>query len=389
MKYKLSELGIIVTGNTPSKNIIDAYGNEMKFLSPRDFKGQRFSNIIERGLSSKGIEVLKSKIVPFPSISVTCIGMDMGKTILNNEKVITNQQINSIYEFSEEINHLYLYYILRTMKDELFLNGVHNGSRTPIINKKYFSNIEVEIPSLKVQNSVVNILNSLDSKIELNNQIIDTLEEIASTLFKRWFVNFEFPDENGNPYKSSGGKMIDSELGEIPKGWDITSIDNLYNIKYGKELAMSKLKNSGYPVQGANGKIIGYTDSFLYKEEVALVTCRGNGSGDVFRSLKEGFVTNNLLVFEPLDKRQVDYTRFLLTNGNTYNFRTGSAQPQITIKNISKMKVINPFVNVLEKYEELVEPIMNHQISVQESNTTFEQVRNSLLPKLLSGEIEV
>lgn len=91
-------------------------------------------------------------------------------------------------------------------------------------------NYTFKLPSENHQLLVSKILSSLDSKIELNNQIISNLEELASTLFKRWFVDFEFPDENGNPYKSSGGKMVDSELGEIPEGWEITELKSIVDV---------------------------------------------------------------------------------------------------------------------------------------------------------------
>jgi type I restriction enzyme, S subunit len=90
-------------------------------------------------------------------------------------------------------------------------------------------NLQIPLPSFSEQKLIANVLSFFDDKIELNCQINKTLEQITQTLFKRWFIDFEFPDENGNPYKSSGGRMVDSELGEIPEGWEIGQIKNLVN----------------------------------------------------------------------------------------------------------------------------------------------------------------
>jgi type I restriction enzyme S subunit len=101
------------------------------------------------------------------------------------------------------------------------------GATMPSINTSILSEIVIRIPDLPTQTAIAEILSSLDEKIELNNKINQELEDLAQTLFKRWFIDFEFPNENGDPYKSSGGEMVDSELGEIPKGWGVGSIADL------------------------------------------------------------------------------------------------------------------------------------------------------------------
>lgn len=101
------------------------------------------------------------------------------------------------------------------------------------VSKEAFDKIKLPLPPLTSQKAIAEILSSLDDKIELNNQINENLEALAQAIFKRWFVDFEFPDENGNPYKSSGGKMIESELGEIPVGWQIGQIYEIANVVYG------------------------------------------------------------------------------------------------------------------------------------------------------------
>ena len=128
---------------------------------------------------------------------------------------------------NNKVNLKYLYYLLST--DDFFDYNVKGskGTKMPRGDKEHIMNYEFKLPSLKEQKRIADILTALDDKIELNNQMNQTLEEIASLLYKRWFVDFEFPDDKGNPYKSSGGEMVDSELGMIPKGWEVKKLGDI------------------------------------------------------------------------------------------------------------------------------------------------------------------
>ena len=128
---------------------------------------------------------------------------------------------------NNKVNSKYLYYLLST--DDFFDYNVKGskGTKMPRGDKEHIMNYEFKLPSLKEQKRIADILTALDDKIELNNQMNQTLEEIANLLYKRWFVDFEFPDDKGNPYKSSGGEMVDSELGMIPKGWEVKELGDI------------------------------------------------------------------------------------------------------------------------------------------------------------------
>ncbi len=181
MKYKLKDLGKITTGKTPSKGMIGAYGKAINFLTPRDLKGQRYSIFTERGLSLKGVEYLKKYEVMSPSISVSCIGSDMGKVIFNKQTIITNQQLNSISNIRKDIDPLYLYYLLLNNRNLLKFMGSGRGSTMPILSKREFANLEFEFPNLKIQKLISYRLDSLDKKIEVNRRINDNL------VFQKYF----------------------------------------------------------------------------------------------------------------------------------------------------------------------------------------------------------
>ena len=187
-EFRLGDVGEIVTGNTPSKNHPEDWGDEMPFITPSDYsnyKKKAFSSI--RKLSANGINRLKNKILPKDSIMVTCIGSDMAKVAMSTQSVITNQQINSIIPNKNIVNKNFLYYQLVNLHDTLRSYGM-DGTAVPILNKTDFSGISVSFPLLPEQKAIADILSSLDDKIDLLNRQNKTLENLAETLFRHYFI---------------------------------------------------------------------------------------------------------------------------------------------------------------------------------------------------------
>ena len=148
------------------------------------------------------------------------------------KKAFLNQ--NAVRVRGVNINQDFLYYLLRDKKFSGYLIGTAQGSASQAsINQKDIKDYTVDIPDNNEQKAIAKILSDLDEKIEVNNKINKNLEEMAQAIFKQWFVDFEFPNEEGKPYKSSGGEMVESELGMIPKGWSINKISEISEIKNG------------------------------------------------------------------------------------------------------------------------------------------------------------
>jgi len=221
--YKLEDLGTIVTGKTPSSKHPKHFGNHLPFVTPTDFSDYHKNvSFASRYLSTEGAKHFKSKILPPNSILVTCIGSQMGKVVVNKLEVLTNQQLNSIIP-NKNANSDFLYYKLSSIHEQLrTMAGA--GSTMPMLNKSDFGKIEIEIPEIEEQKSIASILSALDDKIELNLQMNKTLEEMAMALYKHWFVDF-------GPFQEE--EFEDSELGKIPKGWEVRTIGELYNTTSG------------------------------------------------------------------------------------------------------------------------------------------------------------
>jgi type I restriction enzyme S subunit len=196
----------------------------------------------------------------------------------------------------------------------------------------------------------------------LNNKIIKTLEEMAQEIFKEWIL------------KNQKSKIKNQKLG------------NLADIKYGKEPSVNKLKKSGYSVYGANG-IIGYSDYYHFSERQIIIGCRGV-VGNVTLTLPNCVVTHNSLIIMPRNNNKI-FFYYLLKNQNLDSVVGGSAQPQITIKDLEQLELPIIDENLQNKFESIAVDIEQKKLSSFYENQTLVALRDLLLPKLMSGEIKV
>lgn len=288
---------------------------------------------------------------------------------------------------SIDVNYLFYYF-----RSHFFRGLIHSrieGSVIPHLYQRDLVNLKLPLPNINEQKAIARILSTLDEKIETNNQINEKLEQIAQALFKHWFVDFEFPNENGEPYKSSGGEMVESELGMIPKGWEALYLNQVVEVKYGRNLPTKDLTDSGYPVFGGNG-LIGFYTKYLYKDPQVLIACRGAASGKVLLSLPFSFVTNNSLILENNQKIvSFEYLSQFCLFYEFYNFVTGSAQPQITINNLNKAKILIPNKKLHDEYTNVISALNTKILKLKKETEILKQIRDTLLPKLMSGEIRI
>jgi len=271
-------------------------------------------------------------------------------------------------------------YYLRSSKFRALFYGLASSmsTRASLANGDLLG-MRVFLPSYDTQERIANILKSLDDKIEVNRLINDNLEQQAQALFKSWFLDFE-------PFKD--GEFVESELGMIPKGWRVTELEEVCTIKYGKGLGKNDLIQDGFPVFGGNG-IIGFYSLYLYELPQILVSCRGAASGKIIESLPQSYVTSNSLVLELKDRFYYNYIKFLLLSNPLYDYATGSAQPQITIDNIKGVKIILPLQEVINQMNPKLETIGIIQRNNNNESRRLAELRDTLLPRLMSGELDV
>nr|WP_321271205.1 restriction endonuclease subunit S [uncultured Tolumonas sp.] len=396
-KKPIREFGRVVTGKTPPKKIETAFGDLYPFITPRDLDGSKFIIKTERYLSEDGLASVKNNVIPSDSVLVSCIGSDMGKVSLSTVKSVTNQQINTIIIDTSKHNPEYVYYALSLEKASLMRAA--GGTTMPILNKTSFENYEIYSPDKEIQDQIVSVVKPIDEKIAHNIAMNQTLEKIAQRIFKSWFIDFDPVKANAEGVAFNGlspeiqalfpKEFEESELGMIPKGWLVKNLSECTDIKYGKNLPTTNLVDSGYPVYGGNG-VIGFYNSYLYDKEKVLISCRGAASGKVLRSVAYSFITNNSLVIDDLNSDlNVNYLEMYLKQIDLIKYVTGSAQPQMTIANISQAKIMIPSVEILEAFDVVVGSLIEKATNNTALNFGLAKIRDRILPRLISGKITV
>lgn len=290
----------------------------------------------------------------------------------------------------------YFYYYFKSIIGQSKLKSILSGSAQPKFNKTDFKNIDIEVPDLKSQVKIGGILKKIDKKIENNRNIIANLEELSQTLFKRWFIDFEFPDRNDAPYKSSGGEMIDSELGEIPKNWSIKTVKETAESFNSIRKPLSKLerekRESIYPYYGAT-KIIDYVDNYIFDGKYILVGEDGTvqtEAGNPFIQYVWGkfWVSNHAHILK--GKLISDELLMLyLKNTNVAPYITGAVQPKLNKKNLNSIKFVIADKETIIKFENFIKSYFQKIRILNKENKKLIELRDTLLPKFMSGELEI
>lgn len=283
----------------------------------------------------------------------------------------------------------YIYYLLKNLK----LNEYKTGSGVPTMNRNHLHPLKIQaFLGIPTQKSIAHILSTLDQKIAINNQINAQLEQMAKTLYDYWFVQFDFPDENGKPYKSSGGEMVynDTLKREIPKGWEVKGLGEIADLYQPQTLSEKDLIEEGkYLVYGANG-IIGKYFRYNHNEPVIAIACRGNSCGTINVTQPLSWITGNAMVVKPkLDYMCIDYIKNTLIISNVEKTISGSAQPQITRTNLAPLSFICPSEKLLRAYANKVQAAFELRMKTFEQNQQLTQLRDFLLPMLMNGQVGV
>lgn len=266
----------------------------------------------------------------------------------------------------------------RTIKDFQTIAESRSGT-FPQITFDAIKEYEISIPSDRIQQQLIaDVLLAYDRKIELNNKINLVLEEMAQAIFKEWFVKFRFPG-----YEKA--EFVDSELGRIPKGWNIRHLGDVSNIVYGKDLPTRDLKTAGFTVYGGNG-IIGFSDKYLFEQPQIIVGCRGAYSGNIFKTVPKSFITHNSLIVKS-DLLSVNFMFYALKILNVKSTVTGSAQPQITINELNQLPLVIPPGALIANIEDILIHLENYREVSSVENQKLASLRDLLSPKLMSGEI--
>jgi len=270
------------------------------------------------------------------------------------------------------------------------MNG-SKGTKMPRGDKTQILDYPIPNFEINTQNQIAKALSDLDAKIELNNKINAELEGMAKLIYDYWFVQFEFPDKNGKPYKSSGGKMVyNAELKrEIPEGWEVNRFENFAAFKNGKGIHKSNFKKNGlYSVYGSNG-VIAKTDNYLFDDPVIAIGRVGANYGEVRYSINYCWVSDNAVTVQPLNDSYYWWLLESLRIVNYSNIAGGSAQPLITQGKLKALKIASAPQKIYNDFHEIVNPLYLKLESNIKQNQELSSLRDWLLPMLMNGQVSV
>ncbi|EFF2118630.1 restriction endonuclease subunit S [Escherichia coli] len=406
-RFKFSEFGEVITGKTPSSAHPEDWGNDIPFITPSDSFEQKYINSTQRYLSSEGVIKLKGKLLPENSVLVTCIGSAMGKVAMTKAPSVTNQQINAI-KVNSNHDPSYIYYCLKN-NYKLIRNAAGGSTALPLLNKTDFERLSCNAHVDKIEQRKISLVLSLiDEKIALNSHINTELEAMAKTLYDYWFVQFDFPDANGKPYKTSGGKMVyNAKLKrEIPAGWSSVALSKVTAINN------QSLSPADYP-----SKIFCYYSIPVYDLSKSFsYECGENiGSNKFIVSENDLLVSKlnpwfNRVIYTCFDMDAICSTEFVVwrtSNVLIKNFlymiatspqfieyctqsATGTSNSHKRVNPDVMMRYEIPFdSNIAEYLGEKLEPIIRKLLINQQENTKLIALRDWLLPLLMNRQVTV
>ena len=398
-EIRLDEVGKIITGKTPKTSIEDNYGGDIPFLTPSDNMNIKTIHETNKTLTLKGLNEVKNSLLPKNSVCVSCIGSDLGKVVLTSENTVTNQQINSII-VNENFDYNFIYYMMILVGKQLnFMSK--SSTAVPIINKSTFSKEIINVPPLDEQRKISSILSNMDAKIENLLRINKNLEELAKTIYRYHFIDFK-------PYLL-GGCVEESSLGLIPKDWSVQSIEEF----------VDDMKNGGTPKRGEadywdNGtvpwlKTGEINNNIIIKSEEhitelglknssakllpinsIIMALYGKGTAARIGLLKIEATTNQAccaMICNDFNKTLFLYLFLLFNQKEIENLASGSVQQNLSKDLIANLELVVPPIEIIENlpFKEIYDKIANNYFEIE----YLTNLRDTLLPKLMSGEIDV
>lgn len=392
---------LIFSGGTPNTRNKDFWNGSIRWLSSGETR-KTFIYDTEKKITELGVKNSSTKLAKKDDVVIASAGQGhtRGQTSLCKIDTYINQSLISLRSDKNKIDPNYLFYNIYSRYNEL--RQISDGhSIRGSLTTKIIKNLKIKLPPLDEQKAIANILSTLDEKIEVNNQINETLEKMAQELFKRWFVDFEFPDENGNPYQSSGGEMVNSELGMIPKGWEFSRLDSIANITMGQSPKGTSYNETGNGIifyQGRTDFRKRYPQKRMYTTEPKRTAEKGDilmsvraPVGDINIANEKCCIGRGLAALNSKEKSNSFLLYTLINLRNKFNVFNGEGTVFGSINQLSlkSIKVIKPSNYYMRSFEKVVSKIdEKYYFSAKESRRLV-NVRDTLLPKLMSGELRV
>jgi type I restriction enzyme S subunit len=392
-EVNISNLGKVITGNTPPRKNPELYGNHTIFIKPTDIsEGVKYTYNPDECYSDLGFKKYKNSLIPKGSTCVVTIGSIGKKMTKAHCDCFVNQAVNAVVPF-EEYDEEFIFYVLKYNLEQLksFDSGTASGREN--VSKSSFSSIKVNVPTNKnIQTKIGQILSAYDDLIENNSKRIKLLEELAQRTYEEWFVKFRINDV----------QLEVNEKTSLPEGWNRVSMTEIAEFLNGFAFKPSDWLNEGLPIikikEMKNG--VGnetprsdgsrVPEKFLIESGNILFSWSGSLEVIIWQG-ENGWLNQHLFKVKPINDAPREFVhQALLYALNEFNsLTTGATMKHIKRKELDFVKVCKPKRSILIEFEKLMNPVQNQILNLATQNRLLKEARDILLPRLMSGMVDV
>lgn len=406
MKCKLGDIAKTGSGGTPKSTVAEYYENgNIPWINSGELNNP-FISTTSNFITQKGYDNSSAKLFPPRTVLLAMYGATAGKASLLEFEACTNQAICAIMPNQDVLLPRFLKYKLDTMYN--YLVGLSTGSARDNLSQDAIKALELCIPPLSEQKKIASILSALDDKIALNKKMNQKLERMAKRLYDYWFVQYDFPNKNGHPYKTTGGPMTYNPTlkREIPVGWEVNVVGNVCETVLGGTPSTENERfwngnipwlNSGevaeFPILNAEKSI---TEDAVKNSATAYLPA-GSVTLSITRHLRPSIMAIDACINQSVAGIKEND---ILKNGYLYPYlvneiprlntlRGGAQQPHINKDTVDKSPIVLPSQNVLHQYYEKVNPLYNEIIEKAKESQKLTTLRDKLLPLLMNGQVTI
>ncbi len=366
----------VTSGGTPKANVSSYYiPPTIPWLKTKEVNYCRITET-ENYISEEGLNNSSAKLIAPNSVIIAMYGQGdtAGRVAINKIPLTTNQACCNLTIDESKADYEFIYYQLCTLYNKMV--SLKAGAAQPNLNAQIIKNLEVLLPSISIQHRIATILSRYDSLMENYQKQIKLFEEAAQRLYKEWFVDLHFPGHENT-------KIVDG----VPEGWEKTNVNNILTFHRGYDLTHNEFVDGPYPVVGSTS-IIGSHNKYKIVGP-GIVTGR-SGSLGVYQLIWENYWPHNTsLYISDFKGHDVFYIYCLLKTVDFTTLNSGGAIPSLNRNTLSNILVVEPPKELQQDFSRMAMPLFKKQKSLQSQIRLLTEARNRLLPKLMSGEIEV
>lgn len=383
-KYQLGDLlDKIVGGGTPSKQNSAYWDGNIPWASVKDMPEDRYRlKDTTDHISEVGLKNSSSNLIPSGTV-ITSTRMGLGRCFINEVDMAINQDLKALVPNDKIYKEFLLWWLVSKAKE---LESIGTGTTVKGIRLEQLRALEVLLPNKELQVRIASILSAFDDLLENNTRRIEILEEIARLIYREWFVHYRYPGYENDKLVDSG-----TDLGEIPEGWEIKELGEVIEINKGKNITKKTANTDGAVPVVAGGLEPAYMhDTPNTKHPVITVSASGANAGYVNLYELDVWASDcSYIDLEATEQVYFYYSLMKYRQVDIFHMQHGSAQPHVYPKDLNRLEIALPSFNLIKKFQYEVSPMFSQIKILTKQIEKLKETRDLLLPKLISGKIEV